>query len=215
MAGGDENSPVDMGRIVVSADYIRAETGAHFTYVHHTGKNAALGARGHSLLRAATDTEIEVSPGAMKATKQRDMQIGAQMGFSLLDMPLGEDENGLSIKSAVVEWTGETMTTTPLQEKKIAPTQRLLMTVLAEAINEAGESFRPYGEKGPLVRGVAEDIARKRYYARIAETPKPDDTPEKLAERQKKNFQNAVKKTLDEKTVVACSRNGERFLWLP
>ena len=61
LAGGDENSPVDMGRIVVAADRIRAETGAHFTYVHHTGKDAARGARGHSLLRAATDTEIEVT----------------------------------------------------------------------------------------------------------------------------------------------------------
>ena len=28
--------------------------------VHHTGKDTAKGARGHSLLRAATDTEIEV-----------------------------------------------------------------------------------------------------------------------------------------------------------
>jgi RecA-family ATPase len=56
MAGGDENSPVDMGRVVASADSFRAETGAHFTYVHHTGKDAARGARGHSLLRAATET---------------------------------------------------------------------------------------------------------------------------------------------------------------
>jgi RecA-family ATPase len=41
MAGGDENSPVDMGRIVASADRFRAETAAHFTYVHHTGKDRA------------------------------------------------------------------------------------------------------------------------------------------------------------------------------
>jgi RecA-family ATPase len=61
MAGGDKNSPVDMGRIVAAADRFRAGTGAHFTYVHHTGKDAARGARGHSLLRAATDTELETT----------------------------------------------------------------------------------------------------------------------------------------------------------
>jgi len=43
MAGGDENSPVDMGRVVAAADLLRDETGAHFTYVHHTGKDAARG----------------------------------------------------------------------------------------------------------------------------------------------------------------------------
>jgi len=75
MAGGDENSPVDMGRVVASADRFRAETGAHFTYVHHTGKDAARGARGHSLLRAATDTEIETTASALTLTKQRDGEL--------------------------------------------------------------------------------------------------------------------------------------------
>jgi RecA-family ATPase len=80
MAGGDENSPVDMGRIVLAADTIRHETGAHFSYVHHTGKDAARGARGHSLLRAGTDTEAEVAQGTLSATKQRDMEGGFTIG---------------------------------------------------------------------------------------------------------------------------------------
>ncbi|MGJ0504191.1 MAG: helicase RepA family protein [Methylocystis sp.] len=105
LAGGDENSPVDMGRIVMAADRIRAEIGAHFTYVHHTGKDTARGARGHSLLRAATDTEIEVSAGALKVTKQRDMEGGEAYGFKLTDVYIGDDPEGQPVRSAVVDWT--------------------------------------------------------------------------------------------------------------
>lgn len=104
MAGGDENGSVDMGRVVKAADRIREETGAHFTYVHHTGKDTAKGARGHSLLRAATDTEIEVTPTKIEVTKQRDMECGYMIGFKLVDVPLGCDRDGTLIKSAMVEW---------------------------------------------------------------------------------------------------------------
>jgi hypothetical protein len=101
MAGGDENSPVDMGRIVAAADRFRAETGAHFTYVHHTGKDAARGARGHSLLRAATDTEIETTAGSLTLTKQRDGELGFKIGFRLVDLEIGMDAKGNCVKSAV------------------------------------------------------------------------------------------------------------------
>jgi RecA/RadA recombinase len=104
MAGGDENSPVDMGRVVASADRFRAETGAHFTYVHHTGKDTARGARGHSLLRAATDTELETTASALTLTKQRDGELGFKIGFKLVDLAFGDDAGGFPIKSAVVEW---------------------------------------------------------------------------------------------------------------
>jgi len=61
MAGGNENSPEDMGALVRNIDRLRAETGAATILVHHSGKELARGARGHSLLRAAADTEIEMT----------------------------------------------------------------------------------------------------------------------------------------------------------
>src|SRR2546430_552041 len=60
MAGGNENAPDDMGALVRNIDRLRAETNAAVVLVHHSGKDASRGARGHSLLHAATDTEIEV-----------------------------------------------------------------------------------------------------------------------------------------------------------
>ena len=60
MAGGNENAPEDMTALVAAGDHLRKETGAHVMWIHHSGKDEARGARGHSSLRAATDTEIEV-----------------------------------------------------------------------------------------------------------------------------------------------------------
>ena len=99
MAGGNENQPDAMGAVIRNVDRIRAMTGAHVMVVHHTGKEQAKGARGHSSLRAATDTEIEVTgdSGSVRqatVTKQRDHVSGDKFGFELRSVDLGVDEDG-------------------------------------------------------------------------------------------------------------------------
>jgi hypothetical protein len=59
--GGNENAGQDMGLGVRRIDRIRAECRALFLLIHHSGKVAAAGARGWSGVRAAVDTEIEVT----------------------------------------------------------------------------------------------------------------------------------------------------------
>jgi hypothetical protein len=107
MAGGDENSAADMTALIRNIDAVREATGAHIMLVHHTGKDTARGARGHSSLRAATDTEIEVSNenGARAAivTKQRDHQGGETFAFALRTVTLGTDQDGDEVTSCVVE----------------------------------------------------------------------------------------------------------------
>lgn len=90
MSGGNENAPDDMGRLVANLDRIRAHIKAHVMVVHHSGKDQARGARGHSLLRAATDTEIEVDDGVIRATKQRDMEAEKPVPFELHEVVIGE-----------------------------------------------------------------------------------------------------------------------------
>lgn len=106
MPGGDESSGEDMGAVVRHADLIRGQTGAHLMFIHHCGKDAARGARGHSSLRAACDTEIEVSgtegTRTAKVTKQRDHASGDAFGFDLEAVVLGEDEDGDEIRTCVV-----------------------------------------------------------------------------------------------------------------
>ena len=108
MGGGDENKGQDMGTAVESMDKVRSATGAHVLLVHHSGKNEALGARGHSSLRAAVDTEIEISRpegeniSTVRATKQRDLPMGEPMPFSLDQVTLGTDRRGKPITSCIV-----------------------------------------------------------------------------------------------------------------
>jgi hypothetical protein len=83
IAGGNENSPEDMGAFVDSIDRMRDELQCHVDGVHHPGKNLALRARGHNLLPAAVDTEIKFTKNDATKTstatviKQHDGEIGA------------------------------------------------------------------------------------------------------------------------------------------
>jgi hypothetical protein len=102
MAGGDENASTDMGAMVKHLDALRQATGAHLMVVHHSGKDRAKGARGHSLLRAATDTEIEVVNREIVVTKQRDLDGTFSRGFDLDVLTLGVDADGDPITSCTV-----------------------------------------------------------------------------------------------------------------
>ncbi len=106
-AGGDENRGADMGLVVRRFDRIRTETNSHFMLIHHSGKNAANGARGWSGLRAAIDTELEVtdSPSGrcLEVTKQRDLSTkGQRIGFKLESVTLGVTKWGEPATSCVV-----------------------------------------------------------------------------------------------------------------
>jgi hypothetical protein len=117
MAGGDENAGRDMTDAVKAIDLVRATTGAHVMLVHHCGKDEARGARGHSSLRAAVDTEIEVSRpegetvSTVRVTKQRDMQPGGPYPFSLVAVTLGICRRGKPITSCRVKHEDEIMAT--------------------------------------------------------------------------------------------------------
>lgn len=107
LAGGDENSSVDMGKFVRHADDLRERTGAAVMIVHHTGKDKSRGARGHSLLRAATDTEIEIEAkpaekrSTFEVTKQRDLDRIPPAQFRLQSIKIGVDADLESITSCV------------------------------------------------------------------------------------------------------------------
>lgn len=106
-AGANENAGQDMGLVVRRFDRIRTECKAHFLLIHHSGKAAAAGARGWSGIRAAVDTEIEVTDSptgrCCEITKQRDLPTkGERMGFRLDVVTLGYTKWGAPATSCVV-----------------------------------------------------------------------------------------------------------------
>ena len=103
MGAGDENTAKDAAMFVKNCDLIREATQAHLMVVHHTGKDEERGARGSSALRAAVDTEINVtSEGGIICKKQRDMVYSDPLYFGLSPVALGQDEDNETVTSAVV-----------------------------------------------------------------------------------------------------------------
>lgn len=108
MAGGNENSPEDMTALIGNCDRIRHATGSHVCVVHHSGKDDAKGARGHSSLRAATDTEIEIKRdpeltlSTVRVAKQRDLEAADPFNFTLQSVALGTNRRGKDVTSCVV-----------------------------------------------------------------------------------------------------------------
>lgn len=138
MAGGEENSSVDMGVMVKHFDRIRQATGAHVMIVHHSGKDQAKGARGHSLLRAATDTEIEIGDGQIAVTKQRDLDKAYATAFRLGVVELGQDGDGEPITSCTVDLA-------PRQATLLAPltpTEQTVFDALTVLLSSSGDTAK-------------------------------------------------------------------------
>jgi KaiC/GvpD/RAD55 family RecA-like ATPase len=133
MSGGDENGSEDMGALVAGVDAIRLATGATVILVHHTGKDESRGARGHSSLRAAVDTEIEVAKTSnvhlATVTKQRDLPSGAQYPFALEVVELGRDTDGDVVSTCVVR-IAESLT--PDRKAPTGKNQASLLAALQE-----------------------------------------------------------------------------------
>lgn len=97
MAGADENSAADVGRIVQGLDWMRAAWKCCVLVVHHTGhgENSRLRARGSSALYAALDSEMVVhsegGPVTVKTTKAKDWEPAADLHLDRLVVDLDID----------------------------------------------------------------------------------------------------------------------------
>lgn len=164
VAGANENSGEDMGIVVKNVDAIRTATGAAFVLIHHSGKDAARGARGWSGLRAATDTEIEVTvdeaSGTRTAeiTKQRDLPgKGDRLGFRLLPVALGVNRWGTPRGSCVVEPTAA-LTKAPRTKRMSAAAGAII-----EFLSQRGAGCL----RGALVKHFESQYPRSTMYREI------------------------------------------------
>jgi hypothetical protein len=106
----DENNSEDMGRILEGAKRLQALTEGLIIIVHHTGKDASRGARGHSSFFAALDAAIEVkrdgqtNQRSWSLAKAKDSEDGAIYHFDLVPVPLGQDSDLEPVTSCVLRW---------------------------------------------------------------------------------------------------------------
>lgn len=104
--GLDENDSKAMGLIIASAKILQDLIGGLVMLIHHTGKDASKGMRGHSSLHAALDCAIEVKRSGDRrewlVAKSKDGEDGASHSFTLDVVTLGLDSDGDEITSCVI-----------------------------------------------------------------------------------------------------------------
>lgn len=145
IGGRDENGS-DMATYVQRAAALADNTGAPVLIVHHAGKDAQRGARGHSALRGNVDavyriTADESGVRTVAAEKCRDDTI-SPFCYTLRTVDVGRDAEGECQTSCIVEYRTD-LSVRPLRRPLVGDRQKLLYRL-------AGEIARASADAGAL-----------------------------------------------------------------
>jgi hypothetical protein len=153
--GGNENASEDMGAFITAAGAIQGRYECGLLVVHHAGKDATKGLRGHSSLLGAVDTELEIiriegaqpPKGILHISKQKDGEDGQRIGFKMVEVTTGSsgivDFEGAS--SLAVEVDGE-LDTTVKQKVKATPPNRKLKGHAQTLFDSLHIAIKKFGE---------------------------------------------------------------------
>jgi hypothetical protein len=155
----DENSSEDMGRILEGAKRLQVLTDGLIVIVHHTGKDASRGARGHSSFFAALDAAIEVkrdgqtNQRSWSLAKAKDSEDGAIYHFDLIPVTLGQDSDLELVTSCAIRWNPNV---TAIRKPPRGECQREVLRLTQQALQMTAERGRGgSAAQTPCVRATA------------------------------------------------------------
>ena len=172
--GMDENDSKSMGEAIGALKAIQAALGGLVLLVHHTGKDAAKGLRGHSSLHAALDAAVEVARDGdrreWKMNKAKDGEDGEAHPFRLDVVEVGTDEDGEPVTSCVVvpeENAGDAV-------RRVLPPKSGNQRVIWDALDSVLKASSSYGQGGaaPTRPCVRLEYAIERTRTRLVCDPK-------------------------------------------
>jgi hypothetical protein len=152
--GGNENASEDMGAFITAAGAIQGKYECSLLVVHHAGKDATKGLRGHSSLLGAVDTELEIiriegaqpPKGILHISKQKDGEDGQRIGFKMVEVTTGssgvidfEGTSSLAVEADEEMDTDRPNQATPPNRTGAGMNQRLALSCLHDAIKKYGE----------------------------------------------------------------------------
>ena len=154
-----------MGALIDAAKALQAKLSGVVLLIHHTGKDAAKGLRGHSSLHAALDAAIEVIRNEerreWRIAKAKDDADSLGHPFRLEVMEIGTDEDGELITSCVVV-EDELPAAGRLPRIPKGGNQRIVWDALGELLKRSKEYSKgeapPYRPCVELERAVAVDV---------------------------------------------------------
>ena len=185
MPAGDENSPASATAVISAVDKIRATTSAHLMLVHHSGKNLEAKARGHSSLRAAVETEIELSYDEATglrtalATKQRDLEGGRKFYFKLKVIELGNDMDGDPVTTCVIIPASSDDVEKANKKAIKGKNQILFKTCFKQLRGEGIGMSNPAGVGWPEPRSfwvIKEEDIKKHFMGKVSGVANPSQT---------------------------------------
>jgi len=224
--GGNENNSEDMGAFIHNAGRIQRMLGCAMMVLHHSGKDATKGLRGHSSLLGAVDTQLELmkvgatpnpsSPiagsGILTISKQKDGQDGLKIGFEMVKVEIKGSALGISESqiSLAVRASDEALkqqaqaSAIQRQEKprKLQENQKVALNAIHRALEKNGHMTN-VGEERHKTVTVAE---WKEAFAKLKGDSKSIDSD---FYRGKKSmfaleFVGYYEVTIDEKKVTYC-----------
>lgn len=210
IAGGDENSAEDMTLVIGAADAIRDQLGAAVAIVHHSGKDATKGARGHSSLFAAADCVVSVIERTATVDKSRDGTQGDVFPFALDVVDLGTDSDGDACTTCIVRHLDGEAAAGTSKRKKITASAQVALDALKAALDASGE-MTPTTSILPRVRAVTVDKWQD-CYSRIR--PIPQDLAPDEAKRERNARRMAFRRAQDELQAVRVAGTEAGFWWL-
>ena len=156
--GGNENDSSDMGAWIHNCGRMQRKLDCALMAMHHSGKDILRGARGHSSLLGAVDTQLELQKipmdepkdgvagrGVITLSKSKDGQDNLKFGFEMVHIDIGGSLNlGESTSLAVREY--QEMIDEVHKKTKVPPprtgaggVQKVSLDALHKAIAEHGE----------------------------------------------------------------------------
>ena len=172
--GGNENDSQDMGAFITNIGRVQRMLDCAIMILHHSGKDATRGLRGHSSLLGAVDTQLELirieggkrdgiaGSGLLTISKQKDGADNIKIGFEMVEVQLSASSLGLEpVISLAVNPSDEAtrvMADTEKKEKKppsrsgVGKNQQICLDSLHKAIKEFGEMRDLDGKRNKAVK---------------------------------------------------------------
>lgn len=204
--GGSENDGGDMGGYLANLQRIAERTKGVVIVLHHVGKDASRGARGHGSLLGAVDGEISIErDGDLRTatvTKLRDGAEGAQFSFRLEVVDLGPHPDadaaadGKRLNSIVIAPLDEQQVASKPRGVKVPASARVALDALKSAVSRHG--LHAPG-MAPLDRKLVVDVGHWQTEYENMRPVNPDDPD---ARKLKQSRRMAFNRALDQLQVA-------------
>ena len=167
--GGNENNSEDMGAFIHNAGRIQRMLNCAMMVLHHSGKDATKGLRGHSSLLGAVDTQLELmkidatpnpsSPiagsGILTISKQKDGQDGVKIGFEMVKVEIQASQLGLA----------ESQISLAVR----ASDEALKQEMQQQAVQREGKPRKLYGNQAAAYESIHDAIKKNGHMTSVGE----------------------------------------------